>query len=120
MPWSYKAKKKYITFRRESPLIRQEECENLVLNKFAEEGIKYGELTQHLVEVCVINIDWLLKDGKNFLHFSCLLNESNNKRIFQTDFLQQLVQEFWYQHFDKILHRIFLPWILYMICALYF
>lgn len=120
LPWSYRSRKKFITFRLASPLITYRQCELNVLREFAEEGISTNELTQQQVEVKVLNLDWLLKDAKNFLDFSFLLKRSQNKRIFQTEFLQQLVQEFWDESFYKILYRIFMPWLLYMICALYF
>lgn len=90
------------------------------MREFSQEGISTQELTQQQVEVRVLNIEWLLKDVQNFLHFSVLLKRSQNKRIFQTEFLQQLVQEFWDDYFYRILNRNFLPWILYMICTLYF
>ena len=87
VPWSFKTKKQFLTFRRRSPLITNTQCENYVLKEFDKEHIQSEFLTHHQVEVRILNIDWLLASEMNFLHFSSLLEQSHNQRIFQTDFL---------------------------------
>ena len=46
------------------------------------------------VHVSTINIDWLLREKKNFLTFINLLN-SKKSAIYQTKFMITLVDAFW-------------------------
>ena len=40
-------------------------------------------------------VDWIIKNRRNFLEFSRVLKESKNPRIYQTEFIHALVDEFW-------------------------
>ena len=68
----------------------------------------------------MINIDWLLADGKTFVNFVYILKNASSDKIYQTTLLDTLLQEFWDANFDKIFYRVLVPWSCYSLCCLYF
>ena len=65
-------------------------------------------------------VDWAVRNRRNFLEFSRILKECKNPRIYQTDFIHALVDEFWEKNQSKLKFRFFTPWLSYMICAFFF
>ena len=65
-------------------------------------------------------VDWVSRNRKNFLEFSRVLKECKNPRIYQTDFIHALVDEFWKTNQDKLKQKFFYPWLTYMVCSFYY
>lgn len=69
--WSNACKKRFLTFRKHTQVITAKECEadimEILLTKFR---ISTQALRKTEVEVFTLNIDWLLRDRKNFLKFN--------------------------------------------------
>ena len=68
----------------------------------------------------MINIDWLLAEGKTFVNFVYILKNASSDKIYQTELLDTLLQEFWEANFDKIFYRVLVPWACYSLGCLYF
>ena len=68
----------------------------------------------------MFNTDWLLRDKRNFMEFSHYLSEIKNERVYQTEIMKVLLNEFYGQYFDKIWWRCFLPWVVYGVFSCYF
>ena len=48
------------------------------------------------VTVQKLNLGWLFEDGNNYLDLVSILNESSkNTRIFDTEFVNTLLEQFW-------------------------
>ena len=43
----------------------------------------------------MLNIDWLLADKENFVNFVYILKNSSSDKIYQTELLDTLLNEFW-------------------------
>lgn len=68
----------------------------------------------------MINIDWLLADDLTFVNFVYILKNASSEKIYQTELIDVLLQEFWDANFDKIFYNMLLPWASYSLCCLYF
>ena len=68
----------------------------------------------------MVNIDWLLANRRGFVNFVRILKGQKSEKIYQTELLEILLEEFWDANFDKILWRILVPWACYMLCTMYF
>ena len=74
-----------------------------MIKRFVSEGFKVSQLQNMLVQVSMYTVDWVTRSKQNFLDFSRVLKECNNPRIYQTDFIHALVDEFWTKHQEKLL-----------------
>ena len=70
------------------------------------------------VEVKIMEIQWLLRDSKNFLDFVPDLESSKLDKLFQTDFMRSLTHEYWTFYQRKIIYKALIPWILYSVLSL--
>mmetsp|Transcript_24220 Transcript_24220/g.32474 ORF Transcript_24220/g.32474 Transcript_24220/m.32474 type:complete len:122 (-) Transcript_24220:131-496(-) len=68
----------------------------------------------------MLNIDWLTADGNTFVDFVKILRKSSSDKIYQTDLLDVLLNEFWQENFDKILYGLLVPWFVYMLTMTYY
>ena len=93
----------------------------MLVKKFEKEyGIKDKNLSKTQVEVQLLNIDWLLADKNNFVNFVSILVKNKNDKIYQTELVNTLLEEFWDANFFAILTRCMLPWVCYALCCMYF
>ena len=67
----------------------------------------------------MFSVDWIIRNRQNFLEFSRILRECKNPRIYQTDFIHALVDEFWRENQENLQLKFFAPWLSYMICTFY-
>ena len=68
-----------------------------------------------------MDIRWLIKDGKDFLEFVPILETCKLDKLYQTDFMRSLTNEFWTKYQGYILCGPLLAWLLYSIaCLIYF
>lgn len=73
MPWNNDSTKQ-MTFRLDTTLLPEKDCEDIIKSKFAKEYfIDPNKLTKTAVEVYMVNIDWLLADKKSFVDFVFIL-----------------------------------------------
>ena len=68
----------------------------------------------------MLNLDWLLKDRKNFVNFVNILGSSSSDQIYTTELISTLLAEFWEENYRKILWKCLVPWMGYGICTLTF
>ena len=61
--------------------------------------------------VKVVDLGWILKDEKNFLLLTQILNLTANDQIFITTFVKQILDQMWDKNFYKLLKYQFLPFI---------
>ena len=110
-----------VTLRRSSSMLTESQCEELLVKKFEKEyGIKDKDLSKTQVEVQLLNIDWLLAEKNNFVNFVSILVKNKNDKIYQTELVNTLLEEFWDANFYEILGRCMLPWVCYALCCMYF
>ena len=48
----------------------------------------------------MLNIDWLLADENNFVNFVYILVKNKSEKIYQTELVDVLLEEFWDDNFD--------------------
>ena len=65
-----------------------------------------------------MNADWLLHGGVSLIDFSYKLFGSSSERIFETEFMQVLVQGFWKKEVLWIKGFCFVPWVIYMLSTM--
>ena len=95
-----------ITHRRKSCTITLDEVKDVIDKKYenADRMIK-------TITVRLIDLDWFMKHEMKFLKLTQLLNEAENQSIFVTEFVMQVLNEFWEENFLKLLWRQFFPFI---------
>ena len=101
--WPANYKKKRVTFRQNQSLLSIDQLRSRMIKRFVSEGFKVNQLQNMLVQVSMYTVDWVTRSKQNFLDFSRVLKECNNPRIYQTDFIHALVDEFWTKHQEKLL-----------------
>ena len=72
------------------------------------------------VKVKVFNLEWLFRDGKNFVTFVKILKNTDISSIFGTDFVKYLLAQFWTTYQLKIFLRMFCPFICYLVMSIAF
>ena len=72
------------------------------------------------VKVTLLDLGWLYADGLNFLSFVNILNDINDKELYMTDFTKTLLDIFWDQHKSYIFKLVFIPYVLYLLCTIYY
>ena len=111
-----------VTFRHYASILSPEQ-----IQKAVDESIPKKELCPCLGKQKVVNtkcvvrmldIRWILRDGKGFLDFVPILEDFERDNLFQSDFMQALAHEYWMGYLKKILWRCFMPWCLYSIFSL--
>ena len=68
----------------------------------------------------LLDLNWLLADRKNFIHFVGTLDDASNDQIFNTELISTLLDNFWEENFSKILYKCLLPWAGYAFCVMWF
>lgn len=76
-------------------MLSADECEKKVWKKFIKDGLSLTNKKKIEVQVSILNTDWLLHHKTNFMEFSQNLSKTKNTRIYQTDLIKTLVEEFW-------------------------
>ena len=93
--WPINFKRRRVTFRTRSRMISKQQLKKKMLKIFIEKGYDERDMQSILVQVSMFSVDWIIRSRKNFLEFSRILRECKNPRIYQTDFIHALVDEFW-------------------------
>lgn len=63
------------------------------------------------VTVKMIDIDWIMKDKMRFLGITQILDQSPNYSVYVSDFVVQLLNEFWKENFTKIRNTQLYPYV---------
>ena len=58
-----------VTMRKKDTIITQEEIDNRIEEVLKDRGTAKNEFTKAQVEVKILDLSWLLSDGKNFINF---------------------------------------------------
>lgn len=110
-----------VTFRLNKSIITENECEYKIVNEIAlKNRVPSSRLNKTQVEVRIANIDWLLADKQSFVNFVYILKQQKSEKIYQTELLDILLDEFWEDNFNKIFWKILIPWACWMLCTMYF
>ena len=67
----------------------------------------------------VLNVDWLLAGENNFADFCNSLQCCNSQRIFEYELVSVLVNANWEVNQWIIIKYCFLPWMIYVFCAIF-
>ena len=68
-----------------------------------------------------MDIRWLLRDGDDFLKFVPILETCKLDKLYQTEFMRSLTNEFWTKYQRYIMYGPLFTWLLYSVaCLLYF
>ena len=62
----------------------------------------------------MIDLTWLYANNLNFVDFVNIVTQTENLQLYQSQFVEALIVEFWNENFDKIFWRCFVPHIFYM------
>ena len=81
-----------------------------------------GEESEHtLVDVKIMDILWLVRGGNDFLDFVPILETCKLDKLYQTEFMRSLTNEFWTKYQRYILFGPLIIWFMYSIaCLIYF
>ena len=63
----------------------------------------------------MIDLTWLFANKLNFVDFVKIVTKTENLQLYQSQFVEALIVEFWNENFDKIFWRCFVPHIFYMV-----
>jgi len=73
------------TFRKNTSRVSPDEINERIENHLIDDyGLKKNQIGKTQVEVLMLNLNWLLKGGKNFVHFTSTLEKSSSELIFET------------------------------------
>ena len=72
------------------------------------------------VTVKLIDLSWFVKYDKKFLTLTKILNHSDNQSIFVTQFIKQVLDQFWEQNFKKLLKRQFIPFTICLLTTIFY
>ena len=72
------------------------------------------------MQVRLLDLGWLYANSNDFLGFIEILNNSKSNDIYATDFIKTLLDVFWNENENKILWKIFLPYIMYLTITLFY
>lgn len=107
--------RKTLTFFQADCVVTQDDCEREV------ENLGPQKKQNTYVSVSKFNLSWLYQDGQDYLNLVRILNESqNNTIIFDTEFVDNLLSEFWEKYWTKLFYQMFLPFVGYMLSAITF
>ena len=70
------------------------------------------------VRVRLLDLGWLYANSNDFLGFIEILDDSKSNDIYATEFVKTLLDVFWNENENKILWKIFVPYILYLAITL--
>ena len=102
-------------------MITPEECEEQVAKKLAREfGAKKDDLQKTQVEVVMLNIGWLTANRKTFVDFVKTLRKSKTDKIYSTEIIEVLLNEFWEENYQIILYYLMTPWAVYILTMTYY
>ena len=81
-----------------------------------------SEESEHtLVDVKIMDIRWLFKGGNDFLKFVPILETCKLDKLYQTEFMRSLTNEFWTKNQRLILCGPLVTWLMYSVaCLIYF
>ena len=68
----------------------------------------------------MLYINWILREDEQFRHFCEILRNIKSGRLYQTELLKILMQEFWLENYTLLCWYCFLPWLLYFVSTLYY
>ena len=88
-----------ITFRSDSCHVTEDELKKMIDKQYG--GIKLTKA----ITVRILDIDWILKSSMKFLGLTVILNGTENHSIFVTQFVMQVLDQFWEANFIKLRNR---------------
>ena len=67
-----------------------------------------------IVNVKVIDIQWLYKDNKTFVDLVSAITHCERNAVFESSFVLNLLNQFWPENRNKITYKFLIPYYLYM------
>ena len=100
-----------LTYRSNSCIPIKEDIERLV-----EDEENCGV---QAVKIRRMNIDWLLRDKKNIVGLAGAF-EGQPDNFYATEFVNNILEEFWRSNQKKIIRRQFVPYLCYLLTSVFF
>lgn len=72
------------------------------------------------ITVRLIDLDWFMKHDMKFLKLTQILNEAENQSIFVTEFVMNVLNEFWDENYYKLLYKQLLPFIGCLLATIFY
>lgn len=66
--------------------------------QLTEDNVTESEQITYSVDVAMMNLEWMKRDKKTFLDLVKILSETKNKAVFETDFVKNLLDQYWDAH----------------------
>ena len=82
-----------LIFRHNTATITEEECLNYI-----EQHDTNSKTDDHIINAIKVqrfDLSWMFRDGNNFTDLVVVLNYSDRKEIFATNFVKFLILKFW-------------------------
>ena len=87
-----------------------------ILNEELDQGYDDEEVMYNTVKVQLMDIQWLRRQGRNFLNLVRVLTvyDAKNQQLLQTKFVSSLLEAFWETYKQRILWEQFIPFCCYL------
>ena len=72
------------------------------------------------VTIKIFDIGFILKDERGFVGIIQMLNDSRDFQILITEFVKQLLDQFWEVYYKKLVRRHFLPYLACLFTVVYY
>ena len=108
-----------ITFKKKTSQVSQQEIQEEVNSRFKNLGVSLSSVHEIMVEIKVLNADWLLAGESSFADFCGTLECCNSQRIYDCELMSVLVNANWEYNQSIIINYCFIPWALYAICTVF-
>ena len=90
------------------------------LKEFIEKNYGTYDKMIKAVTVKLIDLSWFLNYDMKFLTLTKILNQSENQAIFVSEFVMQVLDQFWEQNFKKLLKRQFIPFTICLLTTIFY
>ena len=100
-----------LIFRHNTATITEEEC-----LKYIEKHDTDSKTDDHIINAIKVqrfDLSWMFRDGKNFTDLVVVLNDSDRKEIFATNFVKFLIDQFWDTYQGNLIRYMFVPFCCY-------
>ena len=106
---------KSITYRSYSCIINKDELQNEIKDSYASDDLMIKAVT-----VRVVNLDWIMNSPLKFLSLTRILNSTQYQPIFVTEFIIEVLNEFWNDNFWKLFWQQFIPFIACLVTTVFY
>ena len=103
----------------QSASLQMVESSDVPLNYLTEEFKDSSAMQVKPVSIRMLDMQWFYRGNDNFVAFSKQLENLPNS-FYSTEFLTCLLEENWDEHRDMMVKQLFVPYILYAVCSIWY